>query len=581
MATTYIKKIQKSYESAISYITKNKKEPCMKDGSHEGIAYYVDDNTGEVTYITLNATLNCLHPGNPKIDFENMCVCYGRDELLYGNNKTKNGKPVLAWHLIQSFEESIDPIIANEIGQKLAESIFPGHPVVISTHTNKNNIHNHILASAWNYGGKKYCNNHAAYRKIRKVSDALCDEYGLNVLEYTRNQKLVKWTDKKGKVHYYEPTDRKNELIKMRKGGKLYADDVNSYRNSVSYEVSKKQKKTAIEIVKKALDEALPKATSYDHLLQMLRDSGFVVKDKKKNGDRLKHVTFLSPGAKQGVRDSNIDRDQGFYKRINLEKVIKETNKTRMQSVEIKEKLGLIYHEKYEYGITDIARINDSYRLERDTANYWVVKPRNEIEKHIIKYVKTLDKSLNGKNNTHFPETYKRQLSELIKEGLCNLSFIEKYEICSVEQIKNTVNELNARLKDCKDEIAKAKRCIYQINEMVKIYDKSEQIKNKINCNKNNEAYLLDDYYIDVAELKLYTKLLKSNNINDINNLLDWKKSAEMRVDDIMNGFNNLEKELSLYQKTAAYFDSIERLKLKSGDSHKKRDWQTTKQNER
>ena len=60
---------------------------------------------------------------------------------------------------------------------------------------------------------------HETYNRIRSVSDRLCDEYGLSVLENTREQKLIKWEDKDGVTRYYEPTDRKNELLRKREAG--------------------------------------------------------------------------------------------------------------------------------------------------------------------------------------------------------------------------------------------------------------------------------------------------------------------------------------------------------------------------
>lgn len=53
--------------------------------------------------------------------------------------------------MIQSFEGNVDPRIANEIGVKLAKEMFPTFPVVVSTHTNTENTHNHIMICAWGF----------------------------------------------------------------------------------------------------------------------------------------------------------------------------------------------------------------------------------------------------------------------------------------------------------------------------------------------------------------------------------------------------------------------------------------------
>ena len=54
----------------------------------------------------------------------------------------------LGRHIIQSFspEDNITPEQAHEIGMKLAEQVLGGkYEFVLSTHTDKQNIHNHII----------------------------------------------------------------------------------------------------------------------------------------------------------------------------------------------------------------------------------------------------------------------------------------------------------------------------------------------------------------------------------------------------------------------------------------------------
>ena len=113
----------------------------------------------------------------------------------------------LYWKVYYSDEEH--KLSANEIGRKLVDRIIPDFPCQISTHTNTEHTHNHIIFSAWDMDGKKYNDNIKAKNLIRKVSDELCNEYGLHVLEDTKEMKLIKYKDADGNLHYYEPTDRK------------------------------------------------------------------------------------------------------------------------------------------------------------------------------------------------------------------------------------------------------------------------------------------------------------------------------------------------------------------------------------
>lgn len=92
---------------------------------------------------------------------------------------------VLAYHGYQSFKEGeVTPDIAHEIGVKFVEEMFKDYEVVVATHQNTNHIHNHfIINSVLFKTGKKYNNNRTNLSKLRQISDSLCAEYGLSVLD--------------------------------------------------------------------------------------------------------------------------------------------------------------------------------------------------------------------------------------------------------------------------------------------------------------------------------------------------------------------------------------------------------------
>mgnify|MGYP004630878139 FL=1 len=92
---------------------------------------------------------------------------------------------VLAYHGYQSFKEGeVTPDIAHEIGVKFAEEMFKDYEVVVATHQNPNHIHNHFIINSVAFkSGKKYNNHLTNISKIRHISDSLCVEYGLSVLD--------------------------------------------------------------------------------------------------------------------------------------------------------------------------------------------------------------------------------------------------------------------------------------------------------------------------------------------------------------------------------------------------------------
>ena len=102
-------------------------------------------------------------------------------KTLYGK---ENG--ILAFHAYQSFNEGeVTPEIAHEIGVKLANEMWGDRfQVVVSTHLNTQHLHNHFVINSVSFkDGKKYYSNLTNTALLRKTSDEICEEYGLNVLK--------------------------------------------------------------------------------------------------------------------------------------------------------------------------------------------------------------------------------------------------------------------------------------------------------------------------------------------------------------------------------------------------------------
>lgn len=97
---------------------------------------------------------------------------------------------ILAQHLYQSFMPGeVTPEQAIEIGKKLAESFLKNdYQYVISTHVDKQHIHNHIVFNNVNMNNGKSWETlenrkGKAWENLRQISDTLCREYGLSVIE--------------------------------------------------------------------------------------------------------------------------------------------------------------------------------------------------------------------------------------------------------------------------------------------------------------------------------------------------------------------------------------------------------------
>ena len=109
---------------------------------------------------------------------------------------------VQAYHLIQSFRPGeVTPELAHEIGNRFAERYLDGFEVIVGTHVDKAHVHNHIIFnSVSDRDGYKYHSSPTSYfREIRGLSDRLCREYGLSVIDEPSRRSLayVEWRKQK------------------------------------------------------------------------------------------------------------------------------------------------------------------------------------------------------------------------------------------------------------------------------------------------------------------------------------------------------------------------------------------------
>ena len=188
-------------------------------------------------------------------------------EFLFSKKRyqTKTGRTqksdVIAYQVRQSFKPGeITPEEANRIGYEFAMRFLKGkHAFIVATHIDKKHIHNHII---WNSTtldcSRKFIDFHRSGMAVRQLSDIICLEHGLSIIEKPkrRGKSYNKWLgDKK------EPSQR--------------------------------------EKLRWAIDDALAKKPKdFDALLQLLRDAGYEVKPRGKDisirGNREKGFIRLS-----------------------------------------------------------------------------------------------------------------------------------------------------------------------------------------------------------------------------------------------------------------------------------------------
>ena len=190
MATTKIWKVIKRMDHVIDYAENKEKTKAIEfKGNYEII---VDDLSNVIDYAKNSdktekefyvSGINC----ESNSAYEEM-----QDTKKYYNKEDK----ILAFHAYQSFKEGeVTPELAHKIGVQLANEMWGDRfQVIVTTHLNTHCIHNHFVINSVSFkDGLKYYDNHTNYSIMRHLSDEICKEYGLSVLEEKSTKKKLNY----------------------------------------------------------------------------------------------------------------------------------------------------------------------------------------------------------------------------------------------------------------------------------------------------------------------------------------------------------------------------------------------------
>jgi len=177
MATTSLWHIEGRLKDLIDYVENPEKTKAKTPELQDlyNVFSYVrrPEATQEGEYVT---ALNCLK----ETALRQMILTKKR----YG--KTDG---YIAWHGYQSFKpEEVTPQLAHEIGVKLAKEMWGDRfEIIVTTHLDKEHIHCHFCFNSVSFrDGGKYNYSKAERKRMMEISDRLCREYGLSVIEKPR-----------------------------------------------------------------------------------------------------------------------------------------------------------------------------------------------------------------------------------------------------------------------------------------------------------------------------------------------------------------------------------------------------------
>lgn len=112
-------------------------------------------------------------------------------EFITGRSQDKK-HDILFYQIRQSFEPgTITPEQANRIGYELAVRFTKGkHAFIVATHEDKEHIHSHIYFNSTSLDcTKKFKNFWGSARAVRRLSDQICVENGLSIIENPKQNK--------------------------------------------------------------------------------------------------------------------------------------------------------------------------------------------------------------------------------------------------------------------------------------------------------------------------------------------------------------------------------------------------------
>ena len=179
-------------------------------------------------------------------------------QIYFQRTGREQENDVIAYQFRQSFKPGeVTAEEANKIGYEFAERFLKGrHAFIVCTHINRHHIHNHVI---WNSTtldcSRKFRNFWNSTKAVRRLSDTICMEHGLSVIE-------------------------------------------NPVRKGMTYDkwLGGSAKVSNREVLRKAIDEVLTqKPRDIDEFLSLLEEKRFTSK-------RGKHITLTNSDFKKAIR---------------------------------------------------------------------------------------------------------------------------------------------------------------------------------------------------------------------------------------------------------------------------------------
>ena len=423
---------------------------------------------------TQNGLLVSAYECNPETATEEFLISKKMYEMITKRSQPKD-KDNISYMLMQSFKpEEITPQEAHEIGYQFAYEFTKGeHQFVISTHTNKNHIHNHIEINSTSLDCTHKFN---AYKRwgisAQKLSDKICKEHCLSTIK--------------------EPQQK----------GKHYAEWK-----------AKKENKSWKQALKNTIDEIIPQSKDFEDFMENMRKQGYEVKQGKQ-------ISFRAVGQNRFTRMKTLGVEYteiAIAEKIKLQQLKEKTSKKSITSfidIEQKKKEGKgaayeqwakIFNVKQAANTVNFLTENDiNYQtLEQQVQNSTErfheisdqlkqkekqIKEVLELKTNIIYYARTID-IYKQYQKTKDKQNFQKEHSEDIIKHEKAKAFFEKTnqkKLPKVKELQQQYQNLLAEKQQLYQQYTTAKKEMLEYQTAKQNMDKLLQTKQK-NSEKDQE----------------------------------------------------------------------------------------------
>ena len=354
---------------------------------------------------------------------------------LDSNHRKKNTEhDTKALHLIQSFAKTddISPEQAHEIGMEMMNRLFGGkYAFVCATHVDKQHIHNHVVMCAAEraMNGRKVNNDLSLLYKLRRISDQLCRENGLDVID--ENRHIAK--------HY-----------------KQWLEDAENPKGSIKSQLCN------------LIDEKIKISVDFDDFITQMKSAGAEISfgNSKKYGRVTKYKLPGSSASDKWHRGYNLGvgySDEIIAKRIQKRLDYEHEQEAKKQKRAEESKAKYDSMSKGEKAIDrtklKINRMIDTSEIETSSSTYGRNKWYAKQDAMRAEKIKSVLRDKHGINYTRI----NGRINELIADNNRYLTDIQKQ--------KKSTESLRILIENCK------------------VYLQTYPVNNRFNKSKNQEQY--------------------------------------------------------------------------------------------